>query len=330
MKISLGAALLAAVALAASACGSSHPTSNPPTSGSTVSSSRLILGGTVRCTATLATAVQAGAELGISFAFDNVSKRTVKVQLAYGGMWVVVRSPDGTTYDTRIPLENEFGPFHRPTPLAPGATKTVPLQSLRVRWEGPLRITPGCGLSPLRPVRIPVTSPGPPTSATAAVNGVVAATGHLLDNCRPRTSGVSVVGRIDAPRDSAPPMRARCSIKLRHERGFDVAQVLVLTPPDSQGVRISQPYEALTGFKGDLHTNAEAVAWEFVVTRDGATSVDSTTVDSAKSGSGRMAPDWQWTSSGWTGRPGGSRCGHTGGGGGGYPGPLVEFVSACR
>jgi hypothetical protein len=46
------------------------------------------------------------------------------------------------------------------------------------------------------------------------VSDVVAATGHLLDRCRPQTAGVSVVGRIDPPSG--------------HGGGFFVAQVLVL------------------------------------------------------------------------------------------------------
>src|SRR5204863_334469 len=149
------------------------------------SSSRLILGGTVRCTATLTTPVQAGHELGIAFAFHNVSTHAVSVPIAYGGMWVRVKSPDGTTYDNRIPLENETGPGVPPVSIAPGATKTEPLRDLRVRWEGPLRITPGCGLTALRPVRVAVTSPGLPPSESAAVSDVVAASGHLLDHCRP-------------------------------------------------------------------------------------------------------------------------------------------------
>ena len=103
-----------------------------------------------------------------------------------------------------------------------------------------------------------------------------------------------------------------------------------MTPPSLRGIRVSQPYEALPFFPGTGKSNAEAIAWQFVVTRDGAKSVDSTSVESAKPAGDREAPDWQWTTSGWTGRPGGSRCGHTGGGGGGYHGPYVEFVSACR
>ena len=325
MKFSLGALLLAAVALAASACGSSHPTAPPP-SGTTVSSSRLILGGTVRCTATLTTPVQAGQELGISFAFHNVSTRTVNVQLSYGGMWVVVRSPDGTTYDTRIPLENENGPPREPIPVRPGATLTRRLRDLRARWEGPLSITAGCGLPELRPVRVAVTSPGLPASATAAVSDVVAATGHLLDNCRPSTSGVSVVGRIDPPSGDAPPLQARCSVSLRREGRFYVAQVLILTPPDLQGVHVEQPYEALPGtnFRNE---NTQAIAWQFVVTREGATSVDSAEWETTRSG-GAMAPGWFWGSSGPL-TSDDNRCGASGGGSGNANGPEVDFVSAC-
>jgi len=327
MKPVLPAALVAAIALAASACGSSHPTSSPPTSsGPTVSSSRLILGGTIRCTASLTKSVQAGQELGISFAFHNVSTRTVDVQLSYGGMWVIVRSADGTTYDTRVPLENSTGPPGRPIPVRPGATLTRRLRGLHARWKGPLRITPGCGLPELRPVRVAVTSPGLPASATAAVSNVVAATGHLLDHCRPSTPDVSVVGRIDPPSGDAPPLQARCSVSLNREGSFSVAQVLVLTPPDLQGVHVEQPYEALTG-TNVLNENTQAIAWQFVVTRDGATSVDSADYETTRRGGG-MAPAWFWGSSGPR-TSDDNRCGASGGGSGDANGPEVAFVSAC-
>ena len=326
MKLSLGAALLTAAVLAASACGSGRPTGSPPTSGSTVSSSRLILGGTVRCTATLTTPVQAGHELGIVFRFHNVSERTVKVQLGYGGMWVVVTSPNGTTYDTRIPLENEPGPYISPTPIAPGATETRRVPYLRVRWEGPLRITPGCGLTALRTVRVVVTSPGLTASESAALQDVVVATGHLLNHCRPRTAGVPVVGRIDPPSGNWPPLQARCSISLRRELGFYLAQVLVLTPPNLRGVPVDPTYEALTT-PNVRNRNTQVIAWQFVVTRQGATSVYSAENETGRSGGGR-APDWTWSSSGPR-RSGDSQCGFSGGGFGGLDGPDVYFLSGC-
>lgn len=327
MRISLRVILLASVALAASACGSSHRTENPPVSGGTVSSSRLILDGAIRCTATLTTPVQVGDELGVSVAFHNLSKGTVDVQPAYGGTWVVVTSPDGTTYDTRIPWENASGPPPASIPLQPGATATRHLvPGLHVRWEGPLRITPGCDVSAAPPVRVAVNSPGLPASATEAVNDVVAATGHLLDHCRPSAPGVSVVGRIEPPSGDAPPLEARCSVSLRRGRGFDVAQVLVVTPPDLRGVHAQEPYETLTRTTV-RHGNTQALAWEFIVTRDGATSVSSANYETTRPG-GRMAPNWFWTSSGPK-TSGDFRCGGSGGGSGSANGPDVAFISLC-
>jgi hypothetical protein len=325
MKLLLGAALLAALALAASACGSSRQAS-----GSTVSSTGSMLGGTVQCTATLPTSVQAGHELDVEFKFHNVSKRTANIDLLYGGMWLLVRSPDGTTYDTRVPWENMSTPGPIPTPIAPGETKTETLHDLgRVRWQGPLRITPGCGLSSLRPVRVTVTSPGLPASSRQAVSAVVAATGHLLDHCRPRTSGVSVVGRIDPPAGAspknAPPMPARCSITLRREGEFYDAQLLILTPPDLRGVHVEPPYEAIAGVPLE-HRNTEAIAWEFVVPRSGATSVYSAQQDSTRSGGG-LWHSWVWTGSEWL-KAGGSLCGGSDGGSGAGS-PAVVFVAFC-
>ena len=170
MKLSLGSALLAAVALTASACGSSHPTASPPTN----SSSRFIVGGAVRCTATVRTPVQAGHELGVTFRFHNVSKHAVDVPIAWGGMWVRVKSSDGTTYDTKVPYEGANFARSGPITVAAGKTATEHLGHLRVRWPGPLSITPGCGVPPARPIRVAVTSPGLPPTPRAAVADVVA------------------------------------------------------------------------------------------------------------------------------------------------------------
>src|SRR5262245_6979045 len=99
LKLSLGAALFAAVGLAACACGSSPQTS----SATTVSSSRVIVGEAIRCTVSVRTPLQAGRALGIVFTFQNTSKHAVDVPIAYGGLWVIVKSSDGTTYDMRVP-----------------------------------------------------------------------------------------------------------------------------------------------------------------------------------------------------------------------------------
>jgi hypothetical protein len=173
-------------------------------------------------------------------------------------------------------------------------------------------------------MRVAVTSPGLPPSKNAAVADVVSATRHLLDHCRPRTPGVSVVGRIDPPSGTAPPLQARCSITLHREGDFYRAQVLVVTPPNLRGASIIEPYEQLTPlWRAGGHRNAQVLGWEFVVTRAGAISVDAS--DTAQTRPGGWAPDWIWGIA----SPGGSRCGFTGGGGGGVNGPDVSFVSAC-
>jgi hypothetical protein len=126
--------------------------------------------------------VQAGDALGVTFAFHNVSKRTVKVGLAPWDVGLVVKAADGTTYDTNKLVAPTI-PYIPPTRLPAGATKTLPgLGSIvRVRWSGPLRITPACGETRLPVLRIGVTAPGPPPSEQAAVADVVAASGRLLD-----------------------------------------------------------------------------------------------------------------------------------------------------
>src|SRR5436190_4307250 len=162
----MGAAVLVAMTLAASACGGGQPvmsgtlstadvndTAVPQDSvaSGTVSSSRLILGGRVRCTATVSRSVQAGDPVGLTFSLRNVSNDRVKVPLYRGGLWLVVRAADGTTYDTRVPLRDEIGPMMLPTTILPGTTKTVPEvgKYLRVRRRGPLQVTPGCGQTAL-------------------------------------------------------------------------------------------------------------------------------------------------------------------------------------
>ncbi|HZT86176.1 MAG TPA: hypothetical protein VE984_12290 [Gaiellaceae bacterium] len=335
MKTWTGAALLAATALAAPACGSGYQASashNPGQSqgsvvhADTVSSTGLILGGRVRCTATVSRSVQAGDDLGLTFLVRNVSDRSVRVPLTGGGLWLVVKAADGTTYDTRVPLRNEIGPLVGAPEIAPGATKRVPWvgKYLRVRWGGPLTITPGCGQTALPVLRVGVESPGPPADDRTALAAVVAASGHLLDHCRPEQDDVAVQGQIDSPDGKAPPMSATCSVSLQPEGNFVVAQALIASPAGLGDVHLDQPYEQLSVKHAPTF---ETVAWEFVVTKDGATSVAAAEADATKPAD-RMAPDWTWTSTGGGQRPGSSRCGGSGGSWG-WAGPTVEFVSVC-
>ena len=319
MKRLLAAAVLLALTLTGAASGGHARAAG------TVSSTRLVMDGHIRITATIDAPVRVGHPLMVTYRVTNVSKVTRKIRLGFA-LWYVVHSPDGTTYDTRHLLRGAYLPYVPPTTLQPGQTVTRSGDLLRVRWPGPLRITPGWSYERLPAVQVGVKTSAAPSRSTA-ITDVLAATGHLLDHCAPARSGIAVIGQIDAPAHKAPPLQARCSIALRREPGFFRAQVLVVSPPSLRGVRVKGPYEQLTYLKAGQ--NATAVGWLFVVTSSGAISVDSTSVDATKNARG-LAPGWQWTTGGFVPHPGGSKCGGTGGGGGGPSGPYIEFVSKCQ
>jgi hypothetical protein len=180
-----------------------------------------------------------------------------------------------------------------------------------------------------------VTSSGPPTDASAAVADVVAATGGLLDQCRPQTPGVPVEGQIDAPSGSVPPMSAQCSVSIGSEGRFSVAQLFVVTPGGPGLVELWPPYETLwqPGLPAPTLTAPyEAIAWQFVVTRDGATPVAASTMD-ASYPSDQMLPFFYWVGPGWSPQEiTGAQCGGTyfrTSQFSGTPGPGIDFISDC-
>ena len=199
-----------------------------------------------------------------------------------------------------------------------------------MRWSGPLRITPNCLGKPLPGLDVSVSASEPPADNATAVADVVAASGHLLDHCRPTTSGVAVAGQIYPPAGDAPPMDARCSISIDPEGSFSVAQVLVVTPPGLTGVQIYQPYETLwpNGHALPIASSPpyEAIAWEFVVTRDGASPVAAST-EAASKDSTQTASFWDWNGTQFE-QSGRGTCGGTAYSWGGT-GPSIEFISAC-
>lgn len=96
MKSLPAAAMLVAITLAAPGCGGGYPGSRPQApvstasvpqrtssvSAGTISSTGLILDGSVRCTASVSSFVEAGSRLGLTFTVRNVSDHPVKVALA--------------------------------------------------------------------------------------------------------------------------------------------------------------------------------------------------------------------------------------------------------
>jgi hypothetical protein len=331
MKV-LGVALLAVVVFAGAASGSGNPARSQSTkgptggAGATLTSSRLVKDGHIRITAAVKAHVPAGKFLSVSITFTNISKQPRKIQLA-DNEYVVVHTSNGTKIDSRIAFPYGIGGPVPPTKLKPGKSVTV-YADLRVLWSGRFAVTPGWWVFPLATLHSRVTTPaGPAPSDDAAIADVVASTGHMLDNCLPTTRGVAMTGRIKAPNVRAA-LPASCLILLRHERGFDAAQVVILSPPDLKGVHVRKQYE---DFKGRLKwgTNAEAIAWQFMVTGDGAKSMDSTTIASTKTVRHRQVPEGRWTASGWAGHVGRYSCGGEDFDPSGAEGPLIAVVSNC-
>ena len=304
-----------------------------------VRSSRLVLGGRVRCTAIVSSSVEAGQSVQVRFVLHNRSRRVVPV---FESSWLVLRPGDGTIYDTRDSPEPEGGSGLGlgsgveifPFPLRPGKTLRFESAAVRVRWKGPLQITPGC-VKALPALSVQVTSPGPPADANAAVAQVVAASGHLLDQCRPQAPGVPVTGQIEPPSGSTPPMSAQCSVSIESEGGFSVAQALIFIPSSPGFVELWQPYETLWqpgSPPPTLSPPYEAIAWEFVVTQDGATPVAASTMDATYPSDQELHLSY-WTGNGWSPEERtGAMCGGShflSSGWTGTGGPAIEFISAC-
>lgn len=292
------------------------------------SRTRLFHHGRLRCTATVKSEVEAGQALSVKVVLHNVSKRGVRIAL---GASVSVKAADGTVYVAPNYDGLPGVPPPLPRTIRGGASTLVGRIVVPVRWNGPLQVTPACLGETLPALQVHVAAPGPPASAGAAVDEVVAASGHLLDHCRPQAPGFPVNGQIDPPSGSAPPMNAQCSVSLTSKGMFWVAQVLVLIPSDLPGVQIFQPYETLwpngrlSGLTGSS-LPYEAIAWEFVVTGARATPVAAASL-AATSSSSQIVPSFEWNGSGWRSNGSGS-CGGTGFAWGGT-GPDIEFISAC-
>jgi hypothetical protein len=266
------------------------------------------------------------------------------------GTWLVTKGSDSATFDTRLAGGWGTGALVDPVRIAPGKTLSGSL-AFRVRWSGPLEIAPGCGGTVVGPtgakgptgasgptddskhlgtLHVPVAPTSAPADGRAAVAAVVAASGHLLDNCRPRVPAVAVDGVLNAPDGKAPPMHVRCVVRVTRRQGFDLAQELIVTPP-SLNVHLRRAYGQLTWPR--RHGNWEAVAWEFVVTRNRAVTVSEDDIYGIKPGKHGSAIDWQWTRSGPTQGDGGGNCRFISGGGSGDSfgggGPDVVWISAC-
>ena len=144
----------------------------------------------------------------------------------------------------------------------------------RVRWSGPLEIRPVCpgtGVKmPWVTMDVPVATP--PASDADAIASVAAFPGSPWADCVPSTSG-TVTGELGPPDGAAlPPLTVRCWADIRHEDGFDVVALSMVSPADAPDFTIPEPSDVDEAFfaGGDLPGEDPMLAmrWSLVVTAD--------------------------------------------------------------
>jgi hypothetical protein len=316
-----------------------HPN---PLPAETVGSSALVLGGRLRCGATLPASLDAGHDTGMRFTLTNVTDRPVKASFEDGSMGFVLTAADGTVYDSRYNSQHSLGGYVAPVTIAPHASYRPHVDDVRVRWGGPLALTPECLGSALPSLHAGVRAAGPPTSDPQAIDLVVVASAPLLEACRPTESAVPVVGQIDPPSGSSPSMPATCSITVRPQGDFSSAQVLIVSPPGLSGVSVKPPYEdEVLGLA--QHQTAEVVSWDFVVTRNVAIPVYSYLHATWPTGplglgAGLGQIEFRWTGSRWLQEGRRVKCGSSSnptnqqsgsGGGGSGTGVVIPITWPC-
>ncbi|MGZ4131427.1 MAG: hypothetical protein ACXVWF_00135 [Actinomycetota bacterium] len=307
--------------------GTSTVTSSAPPA-STISVSKM-LGKTlgIRCTASMPDVVQPGAPLDLGYTLENVTNAPVKVSLFPPSFPVRVRAGDGSTWDT-ADLMNHSWPMTLPTPLAPGATKTVAPQPLAVQFAGPLTVTPTCAGEPLPALHAAVADLGPTPPAEDAVARAAASASGLFDACLPPPDG-AVVGTIAPPGGGGVSLEdIRCSARIESDPGFAVVTFAITTPSAAPAPSIPQGLLSTVDVPS-ADGNAETVVWRFVVTDSGAYPVGSTT--HAKTvPADAMDTSYDITSEGWSAGDTSSCGGEDISWGGTGSSVTVVFFDACH
>ena len=285
MRLSLGAVVLAVIVLAASACGSGNRIVSAMTNGSTVSSSGLMLDGTVRCTATLTTPVQAGDGLGLHVHLPQHLE-------AHGEGRPRLRRHVGARQEPRrddvrleSPARGDSRAIH-PAHADPAGHDE----------DGGVRPSP-------RPMGRPAAHHSRLRAHDLASG---AGRGHLAGRSDERHRRRACRRRRErAPARPLPPahvrrLRRRQDLPTERPRATDAGTMFGHPPPGTRLLRRAGAHRhasrpARRARRATVrrspaeyvpHHNTEAIAWEFVVTRHGATSVNSASSDTTRPGGG--------------------------------------------
>ena len=310
--------------------GNSGPAPSRPGTGHRVVLSVLSKDRKLRCTATLPTdRLAPGLPVGMRFSLTNVSDRRVSYDFYTDGEVILRDSSGKVLWD---PRERYPFPVHgtataSPMILKPGITASIPAAEPRIWWSGHLNLDLRCLGKQMGVIPAKVAVPGPPPSASEALDRALSRTHGLFDRCWPSWDRSWTTGTM-VPPDGAdvPPMRVRCSAQVDRHPGFDAVSIYFVSPPETPPVTYpSTTYQLGAAMVESLpgrHT-AEAGRWLFVVTSDEVHEVAGLENVIRTTGGGAEAPEYELYKGRWS--RGSMDCFDNGLGWGGG----VVFISRC-
>jgi hypothetical protein len=287
------AALVVAIFIAMPAAGASRSDKSDPVRVWAVNYK-----GTLRCTATFPHGtLKPGHKTHVSITVTNLTDHRKNT---YGFGYLEFRDQErNLLWDSSPRTEGPVPGLE----VGPHQTKRMISEDARVRWSGPLFLTPVCGgLKVNMPeASFDVAQPGAPDNDSDAIDAAVSVTGSPFQACHPGSNGEARTGSMAPPtgRDE-PDMTFRCWAEVRHEQGFDVVALNMVSPEDAPDYTID---ESQSGFfpSGNLPGNSNMLAgrWGFVVTSSDARGYISLTDARATNGEGKIYSynlrDGEWT-----------------------------------
>jgi hypothetical protein len=177
-------------------------------------------------------------------------------------------------------------------------------------------------------VEFEVASPGAPEDDQAAVDAAVAVPGSPFQACDPGADGEPTTGVFEPPDGATlPPLTIRCVAELRHEEGFTVVSLILISPQDAPDYELAEQPSNYFGESPPGDENFLALRWSFVVTSDSVMPYVSMSVSRAVLDD-RFSPSYSLEDGVWT-RAGKSRCGHEGYSWGNGDSLYLDWVTAC-
>jgi hypothetical protein len=263
---------------AAPTAPSSIATPGPDTTDSPsfrLTSSALLPGGRLRCTATFPSdTIAPGEETDVRFVETNVSDGAITIDEGVNGDngWLLVSSDGSQGVDSSLAHEGIEGPPPFQRNLEPGESARVYPWQVDIIWPGPLEVTPVCLGEPLPPLTLQVASTTPPVDTDTALSSALAWTGSAFSDCAPSAEGGWTVGTMQPPAGGGS-FDVRCGAWVDERPGFDVVVLALVSPPDAPEIDLSllpSRIEAVPYFDLPPSSGTSISWWVLVVTSDDA------------------------------------------------------------